>query len=88
MRKARYLGLACALGFIFLASGAEAFGRGGMGSRMGDSWLNDMQKNPRFIEPGADNDPSRYRASHPQEGWYDRQRAYEREARRGRDRRW
>lgn len=61
---------------LAFAPEAVAFGFGGRGSQMGDSWLNDAQKNPRFIEPGADNDPARYRASHPREGWYDRQRAY------------
>ena len=57
------------------ATSAFAFGFGNPGSQPGDSWLNDAQKNPRFIEPYADRDPSRYRASHPREGWYDRQRA-------------
>lgn len=50
---------------------ASAF-RGG-GSQEGDSYLNDAQKNPRFIEPGAQNDPSRYRQANPREGYYDRQ---------------
>lgn len=67
--------VALGLTFVVPASSVYAFGSGGRGSQMGDSWLNDAQKNPRFIEPGADNHPSRYRASHPREGWYDRQRA-------------
>jgi hypothetical protein len=74
--NARLVGSCLAAGLsIAAASDAQAFGRGGGSSQMGDSWLNDMQKNPRFIEPYADRDPARYRASHPREGWYDRQRA-------------
>lgn len=58
----------------FSATAASAF-RGGSGSQDGDSYLNDAQKNPRFIEPYADRDPARYRAYNMREGWYDRQRA-------------
>ena len=47
----------------------------------GDAYLNDAQRNPRFIEPNGDFDPSRYRASNPQAGYGDRQRsAYGRSA--------
>jgi hypothetical protein len=70
-----------AVGLVAAAGSAHAFGFGGSGSQMGDSWLNDQQKNPRFIEPGAQYDPSRYRASNPYEGWKDRQRAYRGDAR-------
>ena len=71
----RILAALAGLAALAAATSASAFGAGGLGSQSGDSWLNDAQKNPRFIEPYADRDPSRYRASHPREGWYDRQRA-------------
>lgn len=53
-----------------LAGLAEA--RGGRGSDMGDSYLGDAQKNPRFIQPGGDYAYGRNRISHPSEGYYDR----------------
>ena len=56
-----------------LAGGASA--RSGGHSSSGDSYLNDAQKNPRFIEPGGDYLASRNRISHPREGYYDRIRA-------------
>lgn len=80
---------------LFLAAGAVAVaitlsplaaeargGRGG-GSDYGDSWINDEIKNPRYIEPYAWADPTRYRAYHHTEGYDDRIRA-EYERRRGR----
>ena len=51
--------------------------RGGRssGGKMGDTFIDDAQKNPRFIEPYADHDPARYRIGAPREGYYDRQAA-------------
>jgi hypothetical protein len=43
---------------------AEARGGRGGGSDYGDSWINDEIKNPRYIEPYAWADPTRYRAYH------------------------
>ncbi|WP_375459565.1 hypothetical protein [uncultured Enterovirga sp.] len=60
---------AIATGLAF-ATPAEA--RRGGGSDAGDSYLNDAQKNPRFIEPGGDYAYGRNRISHPSEGYYDR----------------
>lgn len=57
-----------------LASGS-ALARSGGGSSYGDSWVNDSVRNPRFIEPGGDADPARYRAYHYREGYHDRQSA-------------
>jgi hypothetical protein len=71
----RILAALAGIAALAAATSASAFGVGGLGSQSGDSWLNDAQKNPRFIEPYAQNDPARYRASNPREGWYDRQRA-------------
>jgi hypothetical protein len=50
-------------------------GGGGGGGRMGDTFIDDAQKNPRFIEPWAWNDPARYRIGAPYEGYTDRQMA-------------
>lgn len=72
--KTRILIVAAGLTAAAAASSALAGSRGG-GSDYGDSWVNDSVKNPRFIEPYADYDPSRYRAYHHREGYYDRQRA-------------
>ena len=58
-----------------LAVSSAASARGGGHSSSGDSYLNDAQKNPRFIEPGGDYLASRNRISHPREGYYDRIRA-------------
>ncbi len=55
-----------------LAFAGPAAARGGSSSS-GDSYLNDAVRNPRFIEPGGDYLPSRYRESHPQAGYDDRQ---------------
>jgi len=63
--------MAAALAAAALAPVA-ASARSGRGSDNGDSWLNDSVKNPRFAEPWGDNDPARYRVSHPQYGWDDR----------------
>lgn len=65
---------ATALLALGLASGT-ALARSGGGSSYGDSWVNDSVRNPRFIEPYADNDPARYRAYHHREGYYDREAA-------------
>ena len=66
--KTRILIAAAGLAAISLASSdTMAFGRGGGGSDYGDSYLNDSVKNPRFIEPYADQDPARYRAYHHRE---------------------
>lgn len=46
----------------------------GSHSDAGDSYINDAQRNPRFIEPYADLDPSRGTLQHPREGYYLRQR--------------
>jgi hypothetical protein len=54
---------------------AQRGGGGGGGGRMGDTYIDDAQKNPRFIEPGASNDPARYRIGAPYEGYVDRQMA-------------
>ena len=73
--KTRILIAAAGLAVMSIsASDAMARGRGG-GSDYGDSYLNDSVKNPRFIEPYADQDPARYRAYHHREGYYIRQRA-------------
>lgn len=55
-----------------LVSGV-AVARGGHSSQDGDSYENDAQKNPRFIEPYAYLDPSRGTLQHPREGYYLRQ---------------
>jgi hypothetical protein len=55
-----------------LASGGRGGGGGG-GSDEGDSYENDMQRNPRLIEPGADR--GRYLAYYGRQGWDARQRA-------------
>lgn len=60
-------GLAAAL----MAAPAEA--RRGGGSDYQDSLVNDAVKNPRLIEPGAEQ--SRYRAYYGREGYEDRVRA-------------
>jgi len=76
--KTRILIAAAGLAVMSIASSnAMAGGRGGGGggSDYGDSWVNDSVKNPRFIEPYADQDPARYRAYHHREGYYVRQRA-------------
>ena len=54
---------------------AQRGGGGGSGGRSGDTFVDDAQKNPRFIEPGAQNDPARYRIGAPYEGYVDRQMA-------------
>ena len=59
-------------------TGASAqFGGSGGRDKMGDTFIDDAQKNPRFIEPGAENDPARYRIGAPREGRVDRQAARE-----------
>lgn len=50
-------------------------GGGSGGGRIGDTFIDDAQKNPRFIEPWAQNDPARYRIGAPNEGYVDRQAA-------------
>ena len=76
--SARYIMVATVL-VASLVSGA-ALARGGHGSEDGDSYDNDAQRNPRFIEPYAYLDPSRGTLQHPREGYYLRQRlAAERE---------
>ena len=52
-------------------------GGGNGGGRIGDTYIDDAQKNPRFIEPGAQNDPARYRIGAPYEGYVDRKAAAE-----------
>lgn len=61
------------------SSGASAqFGGGGGGrDKMGDTYIDDIQKNPRFMEPGAQHDPARYRIGAPREGYIDREAASE-----------
>jgi hypothetical protein len=59
----------------FMSDAALAQRGGGGGGRMGDTFIDDAQKNPRFIEPGAQNDPARYRIGAPYEGYVDRQMA-------------
>ena len=62
---------AALIGLTLLAAGpAVAFGRH---SEDGDSYENDMQRNPRLIEPGGEE--GRYRAYYGREGWDDRQEA-------------
>ena len=69
----RALTLCLAAGLAALsAAPAQAFGGK---SDNGDSYLNDAQKNPRFIEPYAWADPARYRASNPWAGYGDRAEA-------------
>lgn len=48
----------------------------GGGGNFGDTFVNDAQKNPRFIEPYADQDPARYRVGAPREGYFDRKAAW------------
>jgi hypothetical protein len=63
--------LIATLGLLLLAaSPAAAFGRH---SEEGDSYENDMQRNPRLIEPGGEE--GRYRAYYGREGWDERQEA-------------
>ena len=64
-------GAAAVLTMVAAAGSAEAQ-RGGRGDD-GDSYYNDMMRNPRLIEPYAEQ--RRYRAYYGNEGWYDRQRA-------------
>ena len=59
----------------FASDAALAQRGGGGGGRAGDTYIDDAQKNPRFIEPGAENDPARYRIGAPYEGRLDRQMA-------------
>ena len=67
--------LAAGLSSPVLAGG---FGGGSGGTdKNGDTYLDDAQKNPRFIEPGAQNDPARYRIGAPREGRLDREAARE-----------
>ncbi|NNM73994.1 hypothetical protein [Enterovirga aerilata] len=63
------------IGAAALGSGDALAQRGRGGDNFGDTYINDAQKNPRFIEPGAENDPARYRIGAPYEGWVDRQMA-------------
>lgn len=63
-----------ALAVATFASDA-AFAQRGGGGRIGDTFIDDAQKNPRFIEPFADNNPARYRIGAPNEGYVDRQMA-------------
>jgi hypothetical protein len=56
------------------ATDAMAFrGGGGGGSQDGDSYENDMQRNPRLIEPGGEQ--GRYLAYSGRQGWDARQQA-------------
>ena len=60
----------------FLAAGAAMASEGGGGdggSGYGESYYNDMQRNPRLIEPGADRE--RYLSYYGREGWDQRQAA-------------
>lgn len=67
--------LACAASAALLAAAVPSSARDlGIGSG-GDAYLNDMVRNPRFIEPYADQLPSRYRAYDPRAGWDDRHAA-------------
>ena len=67
-----------ALAASFALTSEASAQRGGQGGgKMGDTFIDDAQKNPRFIEPGADHDPARYRIGSPREGFYDRQAARE-----------
>ena len=70
----RALAIACivAFGAAIAATSPVLAGSGGRSSA-GDSYLNDEVRNPRLIEPYGYNDPSRYRASNPSAGYYDRQ---------------
>lgn len=72
MTRFRFAAGALALATLALAAApADARGRGG--SQDGDSYLNDTMRNPRLIEPYADQ--RRYREYYMSQGWYDRQRA-------------
>ena len=75
IRKSGLTVLAVSLSLAFASSAALAGGRGGGGggSQDGDSYENDMQRNPRLIEPGADQ--GRYLAYYGRYGWDARQRA-------------
>ena len=64
--------LSLAVSTAALAGGGRGGGGGG-GSDEGDSYENDMQRNPRLIEPGADR--GRYLAYYGRQGWDARQRA-------------
>lgn len=68
------LAFSAAASMAVLAGASPASARGGTSSN-GDAFINDAQRNPRFIEPGGDFLPSRYRASNPWEGYDDRQAA-------------
>lgn len=69
--SARHIMVATVLAASLVAGAAAA--RGGH-SDAGDSYDNDAQRNPRFIEPYAYLDPSRGTLQHPREGYYLRQR--------------
>jgi hypothetical protein len=75
LRKSGLTVLALSLSLALASSAALAGGRGGGGggSQDGDSYENDMQRNPRLIEPGADR--GRYLAYYGRQGWDARQRA-------------
>ena len=74
--KAFLLATGACVGLGFLGDAAMAQrGGGGGGGRMGDTFIDDAVKNPRFIEPYADHDPARYRIGAPREGYNDRQAA-------------
>lgn len=68
----RMLTAGAAFAAVLAATGAAQAQRGG-GSQDGDSYINDQMRNPRLIEPYADQ--QRYRAYYGNEGYYDRQRA-------------
>ncbi len=58
---------------VGIVSATSAMAVRGGGSDEGDSYENDMQRNPRLIEPGADQ--GRYLAYYGRQGWEARERA-------------
>lgn len=76
MKTIALLAMTAAAGLAAISSTTPASARGGsQGGGLGESYLNDEVKNPRYIEPGGWADPTRYRIGNPYAGYEDRQLA-------------
>lgn len=76
-KRTTLMATALVIGLLGATDAMAIRGGGGGGAQEGDSYENDMQRNPRLIEPGGEQ--GRYLAYYGRQGWDARQRAAGRE---------